>query len=102
MYDRLGWMTVNQLVRYHTLLAVFRIRTTKEPEYLADSLCNDSRNGRIMIQKTRLSLALSSFRWRGACQWNVLPADIRALTKIGIFKKKIKTWIKQNVPRFLD
>ena len=73
MYDQLGWLTVNQLVWYHTLLAVYRVRMTKEPEYLAASLCNDNRNGNIIVQKTKLSLALKSFKWRGACQWNTVP-----------------------------
>ena len=34
LYDQLDWLTVNQLIRYHTLLTVFRIRTIGEPEYL--------------------------------------------------------------------
>ena len=102
MYDQLDWLTVNQLIRYHTLLAVYRIRMTKEPEYFAASLCNDNRNGNIIVQKTKLSLALKSFKIRGACQWNALPASIRNLENIGTFKKEVKTWIKQHVPRFLD
>ena len=102
MYDELDWMTVNQLVRYFTLLAVFRTRTTGEPEYLAASLCYDNIYGKIIVQNTRLTLAQKSFKIRGACNWNALPASIRSLDKIGQFKKKIKLWIKQNVPRFLD
>ena len=38
MYDELGWLTVSQLVVYHTLLAVYRVRATGDPEYLAGSL----------------------------------------------------------------
>jgi hypothetical protein len=102
MYDRLDWLTVNQMVRYHTLLAVFRIRMTREPEYLAASLCNDNRSGRIIVQNTRLTLAKKSFKIRGACNWNALPVEIRSLSKIGDFKKQVKKWIKTNVPRFLD
>ena len=95
-------MTVNQLVRYFTLLAVFRTRTTGEPEYLAASLCYDNIYGNLIVQNTKLSLAKRSFKIRGACNWNALPASIRTLDKIGQFKKKVKLWIKQNVPRFLD
>ena len=89
MFDKLGWLTVNQLIRYFTLLAVFRVRMTGEPEYFAASLCNDSRNNRIIVQNAKKSFALKSFK-------------IRSLVKIGQFKREIKTWIKQNVPRFLD
>ena len=102
MFDKLDWLTVNQLVRYHTLLAVYRIRRSGEPEYLATSLCNNNRNGKIIVQNTKLTLAQKSFKLRGACHWNALPAEIRNLEKIGTFKKEIKVWIKHNIPRFLD
>ena len=102
MYDQLDWLTVNQLIRYHTLLAVFRIRSSGEPEYLAGYLCNDNVLGRIIVQNTRLTLAKKSFKIRGACNWNALPASIRSIGKVGLFKKEVKKWIKQNVQRFLD
>ena len=31
MYNKLKWLTVNQLVVYHTLLTVFKIRLSNEP-----------------------------------------------------------------------
>ena len=102
MYDELDWMTVNQLIRYFSLLAVFRIRTTGEPEYLAAALCHDNIYGKLIVQNTKLTLAQKSFKIRGACNWNALPASIRSIQKIGKFKKEVKIWIKQNVPRFLD
>ena len=102
MYDQLGWLTVNQLIQYHTLLAVYRVRRTGEPEYLAESLCNDNRNDHIIVPKTKLTLFKKSFKFRGACAWNELPSSIRCLDNIGGFKKGVKTWIKANVPRFLD
>ena len=102
MFDKLGWLTVNQLVRYHTLLAVFRIKRSGEPEYLAESLCNENRTGKIIVQNLKLTLAKKSFKVRGSCQWNALPAELRNLEEIGTFKKEIKLWIKNNIPRFLD
>ena len=102
MYDVLGWLTVNQLVHYHTLLAVYRIRQSGEPEYLAQSLCNDNINGHIIIRSTRLTLLQKSFKFRGACNWNDLPQSVRNIQRIGQFKKMIKAWIKEKIPRFLD
>ena len=102
MFDKLGWLTVNQLVRYHTLLAVFRIRRSGEPEYLAESLCNDNCFGKIIVQNTRLTLAMKSFKVRGSCQWNALPAELRNFENIRDFKKQVKVWIKTSVPRFLS
>ena len=75
---------------------------SKEPDYLAASLCNDNRNGKIIVQNTKLSLAKKSFKVRGACHWDALQAGIRSIQEIGAYKKEVKTWIKQHVPRFLD
>ena len=102
MYDQMDWLTVKQMVTYHTLLTVYRVRQTREPEYLATILCNDSRTGNIILPNTKLSLARKSFTLRGICNWNCLPVAIRQLENIGTFKKEIKEWVKRNVPRFLD
>ena len=102
MYDNLDWMAVNQLIRYFSLLAVFRIRSTGEPEYLATTLTNDNIYGKLIVQNTRLTLAQKSFKIRGACNWNALPLRIKSLQNIGVFKKEVKIWIKNNVPRLLD
>ena len=102
MYDRLGWLTVNQLVHYHTLLAVYRIRQCGEPEYLAQSLSNDNINGHIIVKNTRLTLLQKSFKFRGACNWNDLPPSLRNTQRIGQFKHMVKAWITENIPRFFD
>ena len=102
MYNKLGWLTVRQLIMYHTLLTVYRVRQTQEPEYLASLLCRDSPNGRIVIQNTSLTLAQKSFSIRGACNWNSLPPSIRTLESLSQFKKEVKVWIKREIPRFLD
>ena len=102
MFDNLDRLTVTQLVRYFTLLAVFRIRMSGEPEYLASSLCNMNNYGKIIVQNTRLTLLKKSFTIRSACNWNALPENIRSIGQISIFKKKVKVWIKEFVPRFLD
>ena len=102
MYTKLQWLTVNQLIMYHTLLTVFKIRQTGEPEYLASFLQCDSRTGRIIITNTTLTLARKSFVWRGSLNWNLLPLDLRNSTKIGHFKRGVKEWVNKNVPCFLD
>jgi hypothetical protein len=102
MFDRLGWLTVNQLICYHSLLTVFKIRTSREPEYLAQTLKYDNRFGRIIIPNTDLGLAKKSFTFRGALQWNILPMSLRNTFKIGTFKKDLRKWVQVNIPRFPD
>ena len=102
LFAQLDWLTVNQLVFYHSALTTYRIRSSSEPEYLSNIMSRDSRSGRIIIPNTKLSLAMKSYCYRGASQWNSLPNSIRNIQKIGLFKSEVKTWIKTNVTQFVD
>ena len=102
LYSKLKWLTVNQLVSYHTLLAVFKIRNSGEPEYLAQFLKNDNRQSIIIVPNTQLSLAKKSFAWRGSETWNSLPFELRTCTRIGIFKNGAKQWVMNNIQDFID
>ena len=102
MYKKLGWLTINQLVFYHTSIQVFKIRSNNEPEHLASILRLDSRNRRILIPNLNLKIAQDSFTVRGAASWNLLPLSIREQTKIGIFKKLMKSWVLDNISMFLE
>ena len=64
MFDKLEWHSVNQLIFYHSVLSVFKIRTNQEPEHLASILCKTSRNSRIMIPNFSLSLVCQSLSVR--------------------------------------
>ena len=97
LYSKLKWLTVNQFVAYNTLLTVFKIRQTGEPEYLAKFLKNDNRLGSIIVPHTKLTLAKDSFVWRGSETWNSLPPRIRTCTKIAQFKAGSKQWVLDNI-----
>ena len=100
MFDKLKWLTVSQLIVYHTLLTVYKIRQTREPEYLANFLLNDNRLGSIIVVNTTLGLAKKSFVWRGSENWNTLPLTLRRIGKLGLFKTRVKQWVYENIPRF--
>ena len=102
MFDQLNWLTVNQLIAYHTALQVYRIRMNDEPEYLAQILKKDNRNSNVIVTNTVLTLAKRSFTFRGAQLWNSLPNLIRKKSKIGNFKKMLRIWVQENIPRFPD
>ena len=102
MLDRLGWLSVNQLIYYHSVIAVFKIRSSGEPEHLASILKRDSRNSRIIIPNLDLTVAHKSFTLRGAHSWNQLPFNLIKAEKIGTFKKLTRKWILAYIPRFLD
>ena len=102
LYDHLEWLTVRQLIQYSTLVAVYRMRSSGEPECLAKILNRVNTRGSIIVQNTKLSLFQSSFRIRGASDWNKLPKKLREARNIGQFKKLLKPWIRSNVPFFYD
>ena len=102
MFDRLGWMSVHQLICYHSLITLFKIRSSGEPEYLSDVVRRDNLYGRIIIPNTGLGLAKKSFTLRASLQWNLLPASLRTTARIGLFKVALKKWIKGNIQRFID
>ena len=102
MFNKLGWLTVNQLIFYHSVISVHKIRNSREPEYLADILTKDSRNERIIIPNVELRLTQKSFTMRAADNWNFIPQNIRNQNKIGCFKKLVRKWTTENVLRFIE
>ena len=100
MYNTLQWMTIRQLICYHTLVTIFRIRIHKEPEHFATKLLDENRNGRIIIPHSNLTVYRKSFLYRGILVWNSLPEDIRCQQEMSKFKIDAKEWILQNVNRF--
>ena len=102
LFKKVGWLTVSQLLTYHTLIQTFKIRKNDEPLYLASILCQDTRNGRIVTQNPNISLAASSFCFKASSLWNSLSRNLRSVEKIQSFKKGLKEWVLVNVPKFLD
>ena len=100
MYDQLQWLTVSQLVVYHTMITVFRVRISGEPEKLASVLLYENRNNNIIFPSSNLSLYRKSFTYRGISIWNKMPRTIRNIQKIGLFKSKLKEWIFKEVAKF--
>ena len=94
-------MSVNQLVVYHTIIQVFKVRTRGDPEYLASILGLDGMNGRIRMQNPVLSLTAKSFCFRGTSFWNQLPEHLRLERRIGHFKRGLGKWIRDHVQQFL-
>ena len=98
LFDKLGCLSVLQLIAYHTLLAVFKTKKTGEPEDLATALSKDNHNGHIIMKNTVLALYRRSFVFRGAILWNRLPPDLRKEIKRSKFKRTVRKWVAENVP----
>ena len=105
-----GWRSVRQEMQYHTILQVHKTLVQKNPVYLHSKLTADgsyayrtrktstSSIRQSQAFKTKLSLCKDSFRWRGAALYESLPWELRGQQKMGIFKKKLDIWVRNNVP----
>ena len=100
-----GWLSVNQLILYHSLILIYQVKNSRKPHYFSEKLnAGFSRETRLatsdgirLMQRNRLSLNKSGFRFRASQQWNSLPVDVRRSKNIQCFKKNLRAWIVQNV-----
>ena len=102
MLDELGWLSVQQMISYSTLLAIFRIRQTKEPEDLASILTRENITGHIRMKNMELGLYWDSFIFREAVSLNKLPLNLSKEVRIRNFKFGLRVWVKENIIRFVD
>ena len=103
-----NWLSVSQLVVYHTLKLVFNTRQSGKPEYLADMFSDDfpyrtrfAEQGNIKVLghgEPGLEMTRKSFKHRGMCDWNRLPTMIKTEEDPKKFKSLLLTWIRNNVP----
>ena len=101
-------LSVHQLGAYLSLVQVFKIKETRQPEYHYRRLFNNSdTDNRVVNARSadfpqsrvefKLSLSRGSFFYQGSRLWSALPGPIKILRNQGRFKKMCKQWIKSNV-----
>ena len=100
LFEQLNWLSVKQLLFYHTALTTYRIRKSKEPEYLYNQMSRDNFRGNLVVPNTSLSLAKQSYCYRGAEDWNRIPHVIRNQEKLTKFKMDLRSWIFKHVEQF--
>ena len=115
-----GWLTVKQLMEYHSLIQVHKTIQNQTPSYLYNrvssqlSLLGEAEEQRRTYHyqtrqqasgalrqlpgvEARLELSERSWCWRAARSYNSLPDRIKRLTKLSKFKTELKTWVKQTI-----
>ena len=101
-----GWLSVQQLVVYHSVVLVYKIIQNESPKYLHSmfsakySYKTKQARSDIIKHNRDLNLGLTgdSFRWRAAKAYNELPLEVRNLETVEGFKKAVKKWIHDNTP----
>ena len=102
-----GWLSVHQMVFYHTVVLFFKIRKNGSPvvlykmataDYAYDTRSKTSGNIKVSSRiKVPSDLAARSFRWRSVSYWNLLPSKLKSIQSVNQFKQSLKSWIIMNV-----
>ena len=97
-----GWLSIKQLVFYHTVLTMYRMLRSDKPVYLRKKLSRkfpyptrQATGGHIRYQDE--SEVDSSFISRGTKAYNSIPDDMKKKSTLPTFKKKLKSWTIQNI-----
>ena len=102
-----GWMSVRQLVAYHRVLLLFKIKQEGKPRYFEGKFTSNSNplyRTRFQddggIRKERVyqhKESKSSFVPSSIDIWNNLPVHLRKSENVKVFKTKLKSWVKTSV-----
>jgi hypothetical protein len=104
LLNQCNWLSIRQLIFYHSALTVFRTTRTKTPLYLSQHLITEHPYptrlalGGVRVDGIHGGLVNKSFLIRAAKDFNTIPADIRMCRTIPAFKQQLKKWIKINIP----
>jgi hypothetical protein len=102
LLDKVGWMSVRQLIYFHTVLQAHKTITTGLPRPLCASLPTDhpystrsATSGNIRFGETFTTT--STFKYRAMSWYNSVPGNIK-IGSLPTVKRKLKNWVYQNVP----
>ena len=105
LLNQCNWLSIRQLIFYHSALTVYRTIKTRTPLYLSQQLSTEhpyptrlATGGGVRITGVHGGLVNKSFLIRAAQEYNSVPARIRASSSLPTFKQKLKQWVKTNIP----
>ena len=100
LLEKVGWLSVKQLIFYHMVLQVQKTRTTGVPKDLYQVVSGSyARNTRSaaggQIRQIR-TFSSSTFKHKAIEAYNRVPEDVRVGTTATV-KFKLRKWIKANI-----
>ena len=101
LLSKVGWLSVKQLIFYHTVLQAHKTLVTGLPRPLFHDLSRDypriTRNASAGLIRQQSWSSRKTFRYRATKFYNSVPPDVRT-GSITTVKVKLKQWIRENVP----
>ena len=93
-------MKIEERIKYHKCLLVFKCLKNEAPLYLTEKLhflseknpypIRNAISGNLIVPKPRTELYKKSFVYSGSLLWNEMPCSIRMAPSIYSFKGKVK------------
>ena len=101
LLQQCNWLSIKQLVFFHTALQVWKVKTWQCPVYIHSKLqpsnTRSAAQGNLLVPVVESALSSKSFMVRSTSTWNMLPPDIRTIQQLNVFKRKLKQWTKTNI-----
>ena len=101
-----GWLSVRQLVFYHSVILIHKTLLTTYPKYIFSKLSSEfPYNTRLAESESvrmgpefqcKLDLTERSFMNRATLNYNQLPPELRKISKIEAFELQLKIWVVEN------
>lgn len=86
LLENLGWLSADQLTRYHSLCLLHKVRRSGEPEAMAREFSVSGTRQRstrqssdLTVPQSRTNMGQRRFRYRAPCDYNSLPHDLTRL-----------------------
>ena len=106
-FRQLGWLKIEDRVRFFKLVHAFRIHKGLAPQYVCDFFTRSSSvhsyNTRgsqtdyfISRDDTRASFMINSFTYTAKLEWNRLPPELKKLSKLEVFKTKTRAHLFES------
>ena len=102
LLDRVGWLSIKQLIFYHTVIQVHKTLQTQRPRPLFNTLSSTypyrtRRATAGLIRQDPSFSTLNTFKYRAMQNYNCVPVSVRQ-GSIDTVKTKLRKWIRSNIP----
>ena len=107
LLQQCNWLSVHQLVFYHTIILLYKTVQSQKPKYLYDMTSTEliyetraDNAGKLRVVADYIpvqGLTWKSYKWRSVRSWNLLPANIRTMKHLASFKSELKSWVLENI-----
>ena len=107
LLTRVGWLSIRQLVHFHTVLQAFKIISAGKPAITQETISTqhpcktrNAANSRIRFGETfraESSLLGTSFKYRAVKWYNQVPVQVFK-GSLATVRCNLRNWVQENVP----